>query len=83
MMKRFTTRQHWGSRIAVAALVLAFLGATLGAAQAQPVRDKLDKIVREGLAVARDDAPMRVILTVWRRMPGRACSPSCAPTASR
>jgi len=28
------------------------------------VRDKLDRVVRAGLAVAGDDAPMRVIITV-------------------
>ena len=63
-MKRFTTHQHWGSRLAVAVLVLSFLVVTLGAAQAQPVRGKLDKVVREGLAVARGDTRIRVIVTV-------------------
>jgi hypothetical protein len=59
-----TTHGTRRSRLVVGALVLAFLGVTFGAAQAQPARDKLDKVVREGLAIAGDDAPMRVIIAV-------------------
>ena len=64
MIRFSSTHRHAGWRLGTAALVLAFLGLAFVPALAQPVRDKLDKVVRESMATAPDDARVRVIITV-------------------
>jgi serine protease AprX len=64
MLKLFTARRRWCSRIAATALVLALLSLVAGVAHAQPGHGKIDKAVRAALETPSDDGLIPVIVTL-------------------